>query len=285
MRSSILTMALAVLVAACASTPPEQDPVQIKLNNLDERLGRVERIAGNEAEMSQRLDQVQQSLREMRGRLDELEHNSDALTKQQRDLYADLDKRLAAANAAAGGTGGATSGNGPAAGGATGAAPAGGGAETAAEGNAGAGGAAAAGGAAPGAGGNAPSSTEQAVYSQAFDALKAGSYSVAITGFKDFLSTYPASPLAENAQYWLGEAYYVTRDYENASAAFRTVLQKWPESRKAPDALLKLGFTQFELKRYAESRKTLEDVTRRFPDSDAARLAAERLKRMPANPH
>ena len=34
------------------------------------------------------------------------------------------------------------------------------------------------------------SSTEQAVYSQAFDALKAGSYSIAITGFKDFLGTY-----------------------------------------------------------------------------------------------
>jgi TolA-binding protein len=52
------------------------------------------------------------------------------------------------------------------------------------------------------------------VYGQSFDALKAGSYSIAITGFKDFLSSYPSSPLAENAQYWLGEAYYVTRDLE-----------------------------------------------------------------------
>ena len=98
---------------------------------------------------------------------------------------------------------------------------------------------------------------EQAVYSQAFDALKAGSYSVAITGFKDFLSTYPTSPLAENAQYWLGEAYYVNRDYEAAAGAFRTVMRKWPDSRKAPDALLKLGYTQYEQKQYAAARATL----------------------------
>ena len=31
------------------------------------------------------------------------------------------------------------------------------------------------------------------------------------------------SPLASNAQYWLGEAYYVKRDYPNAITAFQTV--------------------------------------------------------------
>jgi tol-pal system protein YbgF len=113
--------------------------------------------------------------------------------------------------------------------------------------------------------------------------LKAGSYSVAITGFKDFLSSYPASPLAENAQYWLGEAYYVTRSYDDAGSAFRGVLQKYPQSRKAPDAMLKLGYAQYEQKRYADARKTLQDVTQKFPDSDASRLATERLKRIPAN--
>ena len=89
--------------------------------------------------------------------------------------------------------------------------------------------------------------------------------------------------MADNAQYWLGEAYYVTRDYEQAATAFRTVGERWPNSRKSADALVKLGFTQFELKQYAEARVTLTDVTRRFPDTDAARLAAERLRRIPAD--
>ncbi|MBV8911223.1 MAG: tol-pal system protein YbgF [Gammaproteobacteria bacterium] len=277
MRSSILPVALAALAAACASTPPEQDPVHVKLNDLDERLARVERISGNGADMSQRLDQMQQSLREMRGRLDELEHTSEALSKQQRDLYADLDKRLAAAGVA-GATGAAAAAAGAGAGGAgtaDAAAAAGDGAPGGVGGGAGAGAAA---------GGNAPSSVEHAVYSQAFDALKAGSFSVAITGFKDFLGTYPASPLAENAQYWLGEAYYVNKEYDNAAGAFRAVLKKWPDSRKAPDALLKLGYTQAAQKQYPAARATLDEVTKKYPGSDAARLAAERLRRIPAQP-
>jgi len=247
LAAGAVVLALAAL-SGCATTPPEEDPVQIKLNELDARLARIERSNQNLVELSQNLDQAQAEMRRLRGRVEELENNTEALRKQQHDLYSDLDKRIGASGAgSAGGT-------------------------TAAAGSGGA------------AGSTSASSEEQAVYTQAFDALKAGSYSVAITGFKDFLSSYPSSGLAENAQYWLGEAYYVTRDYDNATGAFRTVLQKWPDSRKAPDALLKLGFTQFELKKYTDSRKTLEQVTQKYPDSDAARLAAERLKKMPAAP-
>lgn len=275
MRSSILPMALTAVaaLAACASTPPDKDPVQVKLNDLEERLARVERIAANEAEMSQRLDEVQQTLRDQRGRLDEVEHNTEALRKQQHDLYADLDKRLTAASGAQAGAAAGASVGGPT----SGAAPAPGAAAGADAGSATAGG----GGAA---GSNGASSTEQAVYSQAFDALKAGSYSVAITGFKDFLGSYPASPLAENAQYWLGEAYYVNKDYDGAAGAFRAVLKKWPDSRKAPDALLKLGYTQAAQKQYSAARTTLDEVAKKYPGTDAAKLATDRLRRIPSQP-
>ena len=255
------------LVSGCASTPPEEDPVQVKLNDLDTRIARIERIAANQVELSQHLDEVQAGLRDLRGRIEELEHGQEGLGKQQRDLYEDLNKRLTSASPA--GTGAAAGAGEGAVGGASAAA----GSTNAAESGAAAGSAAGAG----------SSSVEQAVYSQAFDALKAGSYSVAITGFKNFLGSYPASPLAENAQYWLGEAYYVNHDYESAAGAFRGVLRKWPDSRKAPDALLKLGYTQAAQKQNAAARATLEEVTRKYPGSDAARLAAERLRRIPAS--
>src|SRR5260370_5959468 len=101
MRVTMLVLLSITLAAGCASTPPEQDPVQIKLNDLDARVARLERSVANQVETAQRLDEVQGNLRQLRGRIDELEHNNEALTKQQRDLYADLDKRLAAATAAA----------------------------------------------------------------------------------------------------------------------------------------------------------------------------------------
>jgi tol-pal system protein YbgF len=221
-------------LAGCATVPPEEDPVQIKLGELDGRLARLERSNQGVVDMAQRLDQIQAELRALRGRLEELENSTESMRKQQRDLYSDLDKRLSAGSA---------------------------------------------GGAAPV--GSAGAAGEQEAYNQAFELLKAGDYPAAIAGFQAFLAAYPNSAIGDNAQYWLGEAYYVTRDFANAGPAFRSVLERWPASRKAPDALLKLGFTQHEQKRTAEARATLNDVVKRFPDSEAAKLAAERLRRLP----
>jgi tol-pal system protein YbgF len=239
---------LVSMLAGCSLAPEKEDPVQTKLNDLDGRVARIERVVANQSllDMAQKLDAAQSDVRVLRGRIEELENTNESLRKQQRDLYSDLDKRISGLSTA----------------------PAGG----SAAGFPGAPGAAAAGAAG-----------EQAAYTQAFDALKSSNYPAAISGFRSFLTTYPAAALADNAQYWLGEAYYVTRDYQQAATAFRTVGERWPSSRKAADALLKLGFSQFELKRYPEARATLTDVTRRFPDSDAARLATERLRRIPAD--
>jgi tol-pal system protein YbgF len=234
-----------VLATGCASTPSEDDPVQMKLNDIDARMARIEHVISNQSlvDLAQHLDAVQADVRQLRGRIEVLENGTETTRKQQRDLYSDIDRRLTALGGTAAGSAGAP-------------APA------------------------PTPPAPAASSVEQTVYAQAFDSLKAGSYSIAITGFKDFLGTYPSSPLAENAQYWLGEAYYVNRDYDAASGAFRNVLQKWPDSRKAPDALLKLGYTQYELKKVSEARTTLTEVGQKYPNSDAAKLANERLQRM-----
>jgi tol-pal system protein YbgF len=281
--------ALAVAVVAtlsaagCASTPAADDPVQVKLNDIDARVTRIERIISNQSlvELAQHLDQVQADVRQLRGRVEELEYNTESTRKQQRDLYSDLDKRLAAigGGSAGGAAAGALSGSGSGAGAGSSSPQSGAGAAggSGASATAGAG---AAGSAAADSGG-VGTSEEQRVYGQSFDALKAGSYSIAVTGFKDFLTSYPASPLAENAQYWLGEAYYVTRDFDSASAAFKSVLSKWPDSRKAPDALLKLGYTQIAQNKSSEGRATLSQVVQKYPGTDAAKLAADRLSRTP----
>jgi tol-pal system protein YbgF len=243
-------------IVGCAVSP-EEDPVQIRLKDLDSRVQRIERVLTNQSllELAQRIDTLQADLRTIRGEVEVLQNQGEGGKNQSRALYGDLEKRLAALETL-GGVGGSAGAPAMGAGAGAGSAPQS--------------------GASPAAGGG-----EQAVYDAAFNALKGSDYPKAISGFKSFVSAYPSSPLASNAQYWLGEAYYVTREYPSAIAAFQKVTTEWPESRKVPDALVKIGFTQTALGKNGEARVTLEDVVRRYPGSEAAQLASERLKRLP----
>src|SRR6185437_3873937 len=104
----VIPLALVTFITGCASTPPEDDPVQMKLKDLDDRLTRVERILTNQAELSQHQEDAQSAVRELRGRVDELENSTQTMRKQQRDLYNDLDKRLNAMGAGGNGAGGSS---------------------------------------------------------------------------------------------------------------------------------------------------------------------------------
>jgi outer membrane murein-binding lipoprotein Lpp len=106
----------AVGLAGCASTPPEEDPVQIKLNDLDTRLARIERVAANQSllDLANQLDALRNDVRAMHNDVDQLNHNLELSRKQQHDLYADLDQRMKAleGRGGAGGSGGASGGAG-----------------------------------------------------------------------------------------------------------------------------------------------------------------------------
>jgi tol-pal system protein YbgF len=242
MRPIIPLALVTVLAAGCATVPPDQDPVQIRLNDLDARVSKVERVVSNQSlvQLAQQVDTLQAEVRDLRGQVEDLQNTTRELRKQQRDLYNDLDKRVGALEH--GGTAGASSGAGD--------------------------------------GGQGVSSTEQSVYGQAFDALKAGSYSVAVSGFEGFLKQYPASPLAPNAEYWLGEANYVNQDYPAAERAFQAVLDKWPSSSKAPDAMLDLGNTQLAQGKTSKGRETLRQVVSQYSGTSAAGRAQARLKQL-----
>ncbi|MEO7774975.1 MAG: tol-pal system protein YbgF [Steroidobacteraceae bacterium] len=242
MKSFVSATALsAILLLAGCTTVPEDDPMQTRLDDLDSRVGRIDRVVSNQSlvQLQQRVEILQGDLRTLRGEIDELQNSNEALRKQQRDLYADLDQRLKAAPVGGGSFGGASA--------------------------------------------SVAAGDEQSSYNRAFDLLKAADFTGAIAEFTRTAAAYPQGSLADNTQYWLGEAYYVTRDYDNANAAFQRVLTRWPDSRKAPDALLKMGLTQLEQKRPGAARSTLRQVTERYPGSDAARIAGERLQKIPAD--
>src|SRR6478736_3784999 len=239
-------IAAAMLLGACATTP-EVDPMQQRVDELDARVGRIDRIVSNQSlvQMAQRMDAQQEELRKLNGRLEELQNENARLQKQQRDLYADLDRRLT--NAA-------------------GTAPV-----------------AAAAGAAAGAAaaGAAATPDEQTLYARGLEQLRTRDYAAAVTSFRTLAATYPNGQMADNTQYWLGETYYVTSEFDQAAAAFQRVVTGWPNSRKVPDAMLKLGYTQIEQNKVAQARGTLQQLVMKYPDSDAAKLATERLAKLP----
>ncbi len=254
-----LALALAGLCLSALCGAREASPTDIKLNDIDARLGRVEAVVNNQSllEMARRIDELEAQLRTLRGAQEETQNGAESLTRQQRDLYADLDKRLQLLES---GVRTASMASAPTAPGSPDPAV----------------------NVMPGAT-NAlgmGASEDQAAYNRAFDTLKAGGYFAAIAQWLDFLKTFPSSKLQDNAQYWLGESYYVTRDFDNASVVFKGLVDRFPDSAKAPDALLKLGYSQAEKKRLPDARATLKLVQTRYPDSDAARLAGERLAKM-----
>jgi tol-pal system protein YbgF len=130
-----------------------------------------------------------------------------------------------------------------------------------------------------------PSGEEQAEYDKALAILREGRYEDAATTFSQFLTRYPGSTYADNASYWLGETYYVSRDFDRALATFAKLVENHPQSPKLPDARLKIGFIHYEKKDWTSARRELDGLVADHPGSTAARLAGDRLARMKKEGH
>ena len=91
------------------------------------------------------------------------------------------------------------------------------------------------------------------LYEQALSDLKADKLDRAEEKFSQFLGSYPKDKLAENAQYWLGEVYYKQQNFAKAAVAFKEGYSKYPEGTKGPDCLLKLGLSMKALGKNEEA--------------------------------
>ncbi len=137
--------------------------------------------------------------------------------------------------------------------------------------------------AAAGAPGIAPSTvglSPTRMYEQAFADYAAGQWSLAISGFEQFLKTFPKSELVDEAQVHIGETHYASGKYQDAIAAYNQVIQNYPKSNSAPQAYYKRGAAQERLKDVEAARASWEFVIKTWPESEAARLAKQNLDRV-----
>lgn len=140
------------------------------------------------------------------------------------------------------------------------------------------GGAPAGGGAAPGSAAASPVTLPQgspeAQYEFAYGVLlqaqrEQSDFGRAEQALRAFITANPNHRLTGNAQYWLGETYYVRRDYQDAASTFAEGLQKYPKSDKAPDNLLKLGMSLALLNHKTEACGALAELNKRYPNAAA----------------
>jgi tol-pal system protein YbgF len=238
-----------IALAGCSSLSPTTDPVYLRLQDIDARLIRIERVIENESliELSSQLTQLQAETASLRGEIETLRYESENSAARDRDLYIDVDTRLQ--NLERGQTRVVP--------------PAGSGAQT------------------PGQAAAPPSAVgDQEAYNAAFGLIQNRRYEEATRAFTDFLVVYPESSLRDNAQYWLAETYYVRRQFAVALPEFQTVLDAYPQSAKLADALLKVGYCNHELGQIDAARTALREVQRLYPETTAARLATQRLERI-----
>jgi tol-pal system protein YbgF len=272
MKTSLVRFAIAAAAVAAivgsSSLSARDDPVELKLTDLEARMIRIEKIVNNQSliELANQLDQLRSETASLRGDVEQLRHDTDSAASRQRELYVDVDKRLQSLEQAERGASLAP----PPALTAPSSAPASSAPPPRAPATT-----APAVAASP-----KPGVSDKQAYQTAFDLLQARKYDEAAKAFTQFLSGYASSPLADNAQYWLAQSHYVQRQFNVALPEFQKVVDKYPQSSKLPDALLKVGYCQSELGNKNAARTALQQVMRQFPDTTAARLATQQLEKL-----
>jgi tol-pal system protein YbgF len=270
LRWRLLAAALvaAGLVQTAHAALFDDEEARRRVEATNTRLGQVQkqledRIAALEAQVKSQglmdlftqVEAIRADIARLRGQIEVLNHEQEQAQKRQRDLYVDLDSRLrkleSAPVAAAPAASAAVAGSVPQASGApvpaTPGTPA------------------------------VDAGAEQRGYDAALDQFKGGNYAAATGSFAGFIKTYPKSPLAPSAQYWIGNAQFAQRDFRGAIATQRQLIAAYPDSQKVPDALLNIATSQAELGEAPQSRRTLDELIAKHPQSEAAAKARQRL--------
>ncbi len=242
--------------------------------STDQRVERLERRMNSLTDLIMQVDALKRENSELRGQIELQSHTIESMKKRQRDLYIDIDQRLSGMHAPAPA---AAAGNAPAAMEPAAAQPS-----------------LSAPSSAPAAAlvSRAPvvaqpqsttvSSAERAEYNAAFKLLSPAEkrYAEAISAYNAFLKKYPAGGLADNAQYWLAEANYVSQNNDQALIEFEKVVTLYPNSTKVSGALLKIGYLQDSAGQTEQAKQTLSRVIKDYPGSAAANMAKNRLQRI-----
>jgi len=122
------------------------------------------------------------------------------------------------------------------------------------------------------------------LYEQAAQDLTQGRYPLALQGFREYALRFPATDLADNAQYGVGECLFAQAYFDSAAVEYERIVRLHPQGDRVPAGLWKLALCREKLGQAAQARKVLDDLVKGFPLSGEAQLARDRLAKQKPKP-
>ena len=127
-------------------------------------------------------------------------------------------------------------------------------------------------------------SNESESYQLAYNEFLRGEFSVAVTGFRNYLTNYPEGSQRQEAQFYLAESLYNLKNFESAVEEYDVLIIRYPDSPHLVNATYKKGLSFLESNQTAQGVILLKQLIRRFPESNEARLASNKLKNLGLTP-
>jgi tol-pal system protein YbgF len=202
--------------------------------------GEKEQYIRTSLDLQMQLEAVNTELRKLRGQNEELVHNLQDAEKRQKDFYIDLDARLRRFETA----------------------------EASAQNER----------AAPVTKEvTADPANESRAFEAAYSFYKAENYQSAADAFREFLRRYPKTMHEANVHYWMGNSYFLLKDFKSSLSSYEILVGKYEDHPRAAEAMLNIAECQMALSSKTAAKKTLKQLISQFPGSDAADKAKKRL--------
>jgi tol-pal system protein YbgF len=138
-------------------------------------------------------------------------------------------------------------------------------------------------GAPPTAAGNFPPAAAPSadlLYSNGLRDLNGKKYDLAAQEFGDYLKFYGTTDLASNAQFYVGEIYFVQQQYDQAIDAYSKVINNYPKSFKLAPAHLKRALALISLGEKNSGVSELRMVVKSYPGTDEEKRAKAKLQEL-----
>ena len=132
------------------------------------------------------------------------------------------------------------------------------------------------------------------LYQTAYIDFTRGQYNLAAAAFREYIRLFPNTPLAEKAQFWVGESHFslarahqakgeadrAVQEFERAVQEFRKVAVTYPRGDRVPAALYKEALALVELGQVPLAEARLQFLVDQFPSTEEGAQARDQLARI-----